>query len=650
MQALVLLNLVFVQLTGAAGLHWLIPLYAFTLGVPFLERFREKLVYRLLWNVVVVCFFLVLVRHALHADLIYVLEDGLVMAVLCQVHLLNNLRSNQRPDLLFFNAFLIAIITGFMNRGLGFPLVLLAFAPCFVIGLELLSATRGGRVLSPSVTRRLMVDGARRAGVILSLSLLAFLFWPRDFERKAFFRGTFDLSPGDAPALEVGFSEELALDRSRGVDDSDRPALRVTLLEGTSADVSPLWRGATLGATSGGGWHALNSWTRREVERADVPWEDGRGSPLRIERAGSSGPDGARVEVVRLEQATERLFAPLGTRALELAPSHAGLRPRPRSDGTVDVGEIGEVRYEATLVPLARGAPGAAVEPGGSWEVGLPAELGPYVDLPEAMSVRRARDLAASLAQRLPVDAEQHEAVTQLSDHLSRTYVYVAPGAEGAAQTLDEFLLGEAGGHCEFFASALATMLRSLEIPCRVVTGFRSSRWDPEGRVLVFGTSNAHAWVEVHDPQAGWYPVDPSPRLAEETRGPGLLTRLQAAARTFWETVTDFDSERRATVFAWVRGLPRRTGAALRNRPLDGLLAVLLLLLPSAWLIHRRRGRTPPAVRAYRSAVRRAKLSVMPGETPRELLRRARKRSLPDEHVQTLEAATRIHEKARYAT
>ena len=55
-----------------------------SLGMPLFARLREKLVYRLVWNGGVVCFFLVLLRHALRGDLAYVLEDGLVLAALCQ--------------------------------------------------------------------------------------------------------------------------------------------------------------------------------------------------------------------------------------------------------------------------------------------------------------------------------------------------------------------------------------------------------------------------------------------------------------------------------------------------------------------------------------------------------------------------------------
>jgi hypothetical protein len=276
MQVLVFLNLVFVQMTGAAGWHWLAPLFALTLATPLLERWRERRAYFLVWNTGVVIFFLVLANHAMRFELAYIRESGLVLAALCQVHLLNNLRSNQKPDLLFFNAFLIALITGFMTgylkRDVGFPVAFLVFAGAYVVGLQLVNATRGGHVLSQAATRHLVVDGVRRAGVVLVVSTLVFLFWPRDFERKAFFHGKSYMA-GDGPVLlDLGFNEELLLRRVESVASSARPALRVTLIEGDTGGVSSLWRGATLSTTTGDAWRPMETSVRREAGSADEPW------------------------------------------------------------------------------------------------------------------------------------------------------------------------------------------------------------------------------------------------------------------------------------------------------------------------------------------------------------------------------------------
>lgn len=640
MQTLVLLDLLFVHLTQIASTHWLAPLFVLAIAAPFLERFRERFLYRLLWNAGVLCFFGVLLQHALRADLASVLEDGLVLAVLCQVHLLNNLRSSQRPDLLFFNAFLIAIITGFMNRGVGFPVAFLVFAFAFVIGLQLLSATRGGSVLSPAVTRRMVVDGGRRAVFLLVLSMAVFLFWPRDFQRKAYFRGKFQVTTGKSAKLEIGFNEKLQLNRNQPVGGENRPALRVTLLDGATTDVSPLWRGATLGATNGGAWHPMPPGLRPVTEDPEQRWQGRRG---RLDRSGLDAPGVAQVQVLRFDQDTERLFAPLGARALQLAPEHANGLLRPLRDGTIDTAETGDVRYELSLARSPQ-------EPlGGRHADEIGQELLPYVELPETERIESARELAVRLRERLPQETDQHEIVAELSDHLATSFAYLPPGSEDAATSLNEFLRGNTGGHCEFFASALATMLRSLDVPCRVVTGFRSSRWDGNGRVLSFGTRDAHAWVEVNDPNAGWYAIDPSPILADAVTGASLWAELRARASSTWERVTQFDSERRAALFAWVRSLPGRGLIEVRKNPVRSTLVLLLMGLPVALVVQRRRTRRQPAIHDYRLALRRAQVRLLPGETPRELLARARSEGVPGDRLRALAAATRTHETQRYA-
>ena len=109
--ALVLTNLAFVQITEAADWVWLGPLAGLTLASPLLLRLRRHLAYRLAWNVAVVLVFAQLVNHTTSAGVHNLLEDGLLLAALCQVHLLNNIGPDQKPDLLLFNSFLIAVVT-----------------------------------------------------------------------------------------------------------------------------------------------------------------------------------------------------------------------------------------------------------------------------------------------------------------------------------------------------------------------------------------------------------------------------------------------------------------------------------------------------------------------------------------------------------
>jgi len=638
---LVLVDLVFVQLTEAAALEWLVPLYALTLCSPLLAPLRGKLAYRVLWNAAVLSFFALLVRHASGYDLRFVLQDGLVLAALCQVHLLNNLRDEQRPDLLFFNSFLIAIVTGYLCHDVAYPIAFLAYAPLFVCGLQLYCVIGEGADVEPRATRRILVDGLARSGVLLAATMLVFLFWPRDFQRRGLLAGRLDFS-SRAAGFEVGFSESLELERRQNVRISDRVVMTVALLEGARDDVPALWRGATLGATNGKDWWPADARELVSAGGADEPWS-WRGDDLVRGRAGHERS--ALVSVEHVDPEANRLFMPLGTERLRRGAGLVPERVFAEQGGTLRYGIPLRVRpalsYELAIgrdVPAAGGEPRAA----------LPRALAPYAVAPRSRHVAEARDLAAKLAAAAPPGESQHALVARLCAYLGSRYAYLRPGARGAAASLDEFLAGDAGGHCEFFASALGTLLRLSGIPCRLATGFRSSEWDTEGRVLTIRRAHAHAWVEVFDPRAGWYAVDPSPAVSA-LDGPGLWTRLRMAASKAWARLASFNAGSRDALLAWLVRLPQRSEAWLRAHPLpSGLGGAALVLGLLAWRRRRNAG-VAPVVRRYRRTLRRARIERLPGETPRELLARARASRVKPERLAALQAATFDHERSRYA-
>ena len=61
---------------------------------------------------------------------------------------------------------------------------------------------------------------------------------------------------------------------------------------------------------------------------------------------------------------------------------------------------------------------------------------------------------------------------------------------------LEDFLINRKVGHCEYFASALALMLRSVGIPSRLVSGFKGGEYDEITGLFVVQERHAHAWVE----------------------------------------------------------------------------------------------------------------------------------------------------------
>lgn len=178
-----------------------------------------------------------------------------------------------------------------------------------------------------------------------------------------------------------------------------------------------------------------------------------------------------------------------------------------------------------------------------------------------------------------------------LAGYLRRNYRYQLTGARSRPGTepIIQFLFENKAGHCEFFASALAAMTRSIGMQARVVTGFRAGEFNQIGGYYVVRQSDAHAWVEVNlGPGKGWRNYDATP-AAE-------LDRLDQQQRS-WKTVLREAYEHME--FGWIRSIVAYdvgTRKALLSGLVDRLKNVIasennwlgqaflfIKSLPSAW-------------------------------------------------------------------
>lgn len=110
---------------------------------------------------------------------------------------------------------------------------------------------------------------------------------------------------------------------------------------------------------------------------------------------------------------------------------------------------------------------------------------------------------------------------------------------------LADFLFERKKGHCEYFASSMAVMLRTLGIPSRMVTGFRTGEFNDLTGQYVVRASNAHSWVEAFFPGSGWVSFDPTPAASLPTHSGWWRMQLYAdAAASFWrEWIINYDTE-----------------------------------------------------------------------------------------------------------
>lgn len=103
------------------------------------------------------------------------------------------------------------------------------------------------------------------------------------------------------------------------------------------------------------------------------------------------------------------------------------------------------------------------------------------------------------------------------------TYTLNLTGKPGD-DPLAHFLFDTRAGHCEYFASAMTIMLRTLGIPAREVNGFLPGEYNDLGGDYIVRASDAHSWVEVYFPGNEWQVFDPTPAAPENSAG--FLSRL----------------------------------------------------------------------------------------------------------------------------
>jgi transglutaminase-like putative cysteine protease len=144
-----------------------------------------------------------------------------------------------------------------------------------------------------------------------------------------------------------------------------------------------------------------------------------------------------------------------------------------------------------------------------------------YLQLPPQLDAR-IPDLAKQVTKAAATPFDKASAI---ESYLRTKFTYTLNLAGKPGQDpLAHFLFVTHAGHCEYYASAMAIMLRTLGIPSREVNGFLPGEYNDLGGDYVVRASDAHSWVEVYFPGNGWQVFDPTPAAASD--GNSFLKRL----------------------------------------------------------------------------------------------------------------------------
>jgi transglutaminase-like putative cysteine protease len=232
-----------------------------------------------------------------------------------------------------------------------------------------------------------------------------------------------------------------------------------------------------------------------------------------------------------------------------------------------------------------------------------PAPREPDPSLKQYLQLPAIDPRVAALAKQFAGDATlPSQQARNVEQQLRTQYGYTLQLlSEPVADPLAHFLFERKKGHCEYFASAMTVMLRSLGIPARLVNGFQSGTLNPYSGLWVVRASDAHSWVEANLPGIGWTAFDPTPPDPNPSV-PTLLTKLSLymdAAETFWrDWVLSYDLGRQVVLvdrversgrrfqFEWIHALApaaqRWKGSAVAWLSAYGLPAVAALVIGAA--------------------------------------------------------------------
>ena len=257
-----------------------------------------------------------------------------------------------------------------------------------------------------------------------------------------------------------------------------------------------------------------------------------------------------------------------------------------------------------------------------------------YLQLPEEVP-DRVRSLAYDLTAVQPTPYDQALAIEAYLRTISYTLAVPAPPLD--RDVADYFLFDLRRGYCDYFATAMVVLARSVGIPARLVTGYASGGYDVISAQFVVLEKDAHSWAEIYFPSYGWVEFEPTSGLAPiDHTGQGL------GSAPAYEQPSGQDTEARAEEPA--------------GRHIDVAFWASALLLAASvgglvwwgvqsWQVHRM---TPDALVAYiyRRLYRQGRwfgLRGQPGETAGEFSERLQLRVakilLPDRTLKASDQA-----------
>jgi transglutaminase-like putative cysteine protease len=479
------------------------------------------------------------------------------------------------------------------------------------------------QVADSLVSGRLLAGLTALSVAALGGAIVIFFAFPR------FTSGAFIRLPKPAQGATVGFSEELRLDVHGVLKSDPRPVMRFRVNPDPGREHAELlWKGKTFDFFDGTGWqsNAPRSEPRLYLNFSEVAEDDTR---FTVEVLGTAGTNAVfqTGRMVRVDSPRYLRRGPRRPMLFFVADALGDVRVRPEAPE----GLAYYLRARAPAGPEELRGRGTEYPEGvGRLFLQLPVGLDPRI---------------AELARRLTAGIEDPYDKALAVERELRGYRYTTtlPGPTG--DPLAHFLFERKAGHCEFFSTAMAVLLRAAGVPTRNVTGFFGGIRDEDGTYVV-RAGDAHSWTEVFFPGVGFVPFDATPpegRLADTSSWLSSIIAFYERASgpwrnfvvdlSFWDQVRAIRSAFRA-VSSGLSRFQGRTGAGAAGLfNYLGAAIALALALAAAKMLWRRPAEAERraqwksdkhAARLYRVLLRRLAargFSKARSQTARELAR-----------------------------
>jgi protein-glutamine gamma-glutamyltransferase len=361
-------------------------------------------------------------------------------------------------------------------------------------------------------TRRLPFISVGLLFMIVVLALPFFLVAPRSASSAL-------TRTGGGLAGIIGFSDRVELGEIGRLKASDEIVMRVRVEDSNVTPTAGLrWRGVALDEFTGRGW--IKSAVARHFEQ--------KLSDRGFFQVGTT-PDVRRLT-------TQTFFIePVDTPVLFGAPRIVALQGRLPFIRLDSEGSIQTRPHDQERVVYKVFSDMTEPDPSVLRGDALPYLISSarYLELPENLDQRittMTRDIVARAGARNAYDRAR-----AIESYLRDNYDYSLDLKAGGRDPLSDFLFNVRAGHCEYFSTAMAVMLRTQGIASRVVNGFLPGEYNEAAGAYTVRQSDAHSWVEAYFPKTdSWVTFDPTPPAG---RTPHVRTGLAAQLSKYTEAL-----------------------------------------------------------------------------------------------------------------